>query len=206
MEIIVNDSRIQTWPVGVAILIILMVMSWRRKHSLSHLLCLLMFGAYLMLAIERAFFSIAISGTYVDQMREVPLTSFLNLIPFNFNLTEIPELVYMQIFQNILLTVPFGFGISFVVPLRAKDFIWLVPAVGLGIEGIQLLISLALRYPYRVIDVNDAILNALGVLVGYIIFRIFAWIMVMAMRSLRIQYGGLAAYIYDVTNRASGTN
>lgn len=191
------------WPIVVVALIIIVVFLWRKKPSYSYLLCFAVFCIYLVFALDKAFFPIAISGEYVDSMRQVPFSSFINLTPFNFNLSEMPELVYMQIFQNMLLTIPFGFGVSFVAPIRRKDILWLAPAIGIGIEAIQLLISLMLRYPYRVIDINDAILNALGILIGYGIFSTFAWVYVWATKRLGIRQWGLTAYIYDVARRAS---
>ncbi len=202
MVVEVNGLRIAMWPLGFFIVIILMTILWNRKHSLSYQLCFAVFAVYLFFAFDKVFFPIAINGTYADAMREVPFSSFINLIPFNFNLTEIPELVIGQILQNILLTVPFGFGVSFIVPLKPKHFLWLIPAVGLGIEATQILISLILQYPYHVIDINDSILNALGVLIGYIIFRIFAWLYTWLTRRLAIRLGGLPAYIDEVSRRA----
>lgn len=204
MELVLDVLRIDIWPLGLVILGVLLVVLWRRTQSLSALLCLFIFGIYLLFAVDRAFFPIAISGSYADEMRKVErVSSFINLIPFNFNFSEIPDIVFRQIFQNVLLTVPFGFGVSFVARLRAKDFAWLIPVIGFGIETMQVLISLLLRYPYRVIDINDALLNTLGVLIGYGSFRIFAWFYVWVVQRLGIKYRGLAAYIYDVASRAS---
>jgi glycopeptide antibiotics resistance protein len=48
--------------------------------------------------------------------------------------------------------------------------------VGLGIEASQLAISLLLGVCYRSVDINDVLLNACGVLVGYMLYCICAWI------------------------------
>jgi glycopeptide antibiotics resistance protein len=156
--------------------------------------------------VDKAFFPIEISGDYADAMRQVPFSSFINLVPFNFGfgLSEMPGLVVMQIVQNILLTVPFGFGLSFVARVRPRDFRWIIPAVGVGIEGMQLIISLALGYPYHVIDINDAILNALGVLIGYRLFCLFAVAYAWVVRRMSSAPGGLPGYLYAVASRATG--
>jgi glycopeptide antibiotics resistance protein len=187
VEVVLDDLRIALWPVGVAGLLVLLVILWRAKRSPAYLVCVTVFSIYLLLALDKAFFPISMSGSYVDAMRQARFSSFVNLIPFNFNLSEMPTLVYLQIFQNVFLTMPFGFGVSFVAPVRARDFLWLIPATGFGIETIQLVIALMLRYPYRVIDVNDAMLNALGVLTGYGIFRVFAWLYVLTSQRLGIE-------------------
>ena len=51
---------------------------------------------------------------------------------------------------------------NFIRRLRLKDILWLSFAVGFGIESVQLLMTLILRYPYRVVDINDVWLNAVG--------------------------------------------
>lgn len=205
MQIELNDIRFPTWPVAAVVFIVRMIILWRRKHNLSYLICFAIFSFYLALAADKVFFPIAISGTYADTMRlQAPFSAFINLAPFNFNfsLSEMPDLVILQIVQNILLTIPFGFGVSFVVRLKPKDFLWLVPAVGLGTELLQLIIGLILRYPYRTIDINDAILNALGVLIGYVVFRIFARLYLWMTQRFAINLRGLAAYIAVVASQA----
>jgi glycopeptide antibiotics resistance protein len=200
----VGYTSIGLLPLGIALLVLVGLIRLYQTRSLSYLLCFAVFGVYLLFAVDKAFFPINISGDYVDTMRQVPFTSFINLVPFNFNFSEMPELVVMQMYQNVLLTIPFGFGLSFVARLRPKDFAWIIPATGVGIEAAQLVISLALGYPYRVIDVNDAILNALGVLIGYALFRLFAGVYAWAVRRLGIAPGGLPGYIYHVASRAKG--
>ena len=61
--------------------------------------------------------------------------------------------------------------------------------------------TLILRYPYRVVDINDVWLNAVGVLIGYGLFRIFAWLyrLVVPQRP-GTKHGGLLAYLYAVAD------
>jgi glycopeptide antibiotics resistance protein len=125
-----------------------------------------------------------------------------NFVPFNYDFSFIPHMVWRQIFENILLTVPFGFGISFVMRLKPRHFLWLIPAVGLALEGMQVI--LALLGVGRTIDINDVILNGLGVLIGYLLFRVFAWLYVRAAHRLGLPRSGLFGYVYDVSVRASG--
>jgi len=107
------------------------------------------------------------------------------------------------IIGNIILTMPFGFGLSFVVPIKAKAIFGIAVGVGFGIEAIQLIISLLLGYPYRVIDVNDALLNACGVLLGFGLFRIFTWLYLSALSStIDKEHGGLPAYIDKIARQA----
>lgn len=195
MFIEVGGSYIPTWPGGVVIIVVLMIILWRRKHGFVYLTCFTLFGIYLLFALDKALFPIVISGPYADAMREGRrLSSFINLIPLNFNFSELPNLVLLQIFQNILLTIPFGFGVSFIAPVRPKDFRWIIPAVGFGIEGMQLLSSLILGYPHRVLDINDAILNTAGVAIGYGLFRVLAWLYLLVAQRFSIGHSGLTAF------------
>lgn len=179
MRIGVGDFEASLWPTASFVLIVCLVFLWCRKHSRFYLFCFLIFGIYLLFALDKVFFPIRVNSDYIEVISPAQFMRSINLIPFNFNLNELANIVILQIFQNILLTVPFGFGVNFIVPVKAKHMLWLALAVGVGSETGQLIIGLLLRYPYRIIDVNDAMLNALGVLIGYGIFKAVVWLYVL---------------------------
>jgi glycopeptide antibiotics resistance protein len=56
-----------------------------------------------------------------------------------------------------------------------------------------------------VVDVNDLILNGTGVLLGYALFRCFAWAYLKAGEYLNIKYKWLFADILDVAFQAQAT-
>lgn len=200
------EYGIDIWPLFVIALVVLLGVLWRRGHSLSYLLCCMVFGIYLLFALDKTFFPLQISGAYADSMREYgSFAQSINLVPFSFGPFGTFESTFTTLMLNVLLTIPFGFGINFILPIRAKSFIWLGFAVGLGIETAQLLISLLLRYPWRYIDVNDVLMNAVGVWIGYGLFRVFAWLYVMATERLGIRHWGLTDYVYAVASRVNGT-
>ena len=173
MQIFIDNLVFETWPIGVFLLGLVLLR--HRNRSAAYLFCVAVFGIYLLCAFEMVFFPVRILREYLGAQR-LPFPASVNLIPLNFDFSELPHIVARQIFQNILLTIPFGFGLSFVAVVRARDFRWIAPAVGISIEAVQLLLSLLLGYHTRVIDINDALLNAFGVLVGYGGFRVFAWL------------------------------
>lgn len=196
---------IDIWPAGNVLLIIPLVILWRRQHSLSYLICFAVLGIYLVFALDKVFFPLQVGGDYPDA--QTPFSSLVNLIPFYPGPWGYSEGFFVTNLQNMILTIPFGFGVNFVAPTRGKTFLWLAPAVGLGIETVQLGISaLGLSHPYRLADVNDVIMNALGIFVGYGIFRVFAWLYVWMTRRFRIEHRGLAAYFYDVAAHAHATH
>ena len=70
---------------------------------------------------------------------------------------------------NVLTLAPLGFLLPFAAPRLATWRRMAVVALlfPLGIEVLQLAVSLALGYSYRVTEVDDVLLNFTGVLLGY---------------------------------------
>jgi glycopeptide antibiotics resistance protein len=197
---------LQIWPVGAMLLavlfVVLLVIFWRRWHSFTQLLCLVVFSFYLLMALEKLFFPIYLTGSYADAMRQADLSQNFNLIPFYFGPYSNLENSLETLALNVLLTIPFGFGINFLVHITPRRILWIALVVGLFTEGGQFLISLLIGYLYHIVDINDVLMNALGVLVGYTIFRVFAWLYVWIMGRFSFKHWGFIGYIYDVTSQA----
>ena len=182
--------------IGIGFLVVLLPILWWRKHNLSYLLFFSLFWVYLLAVVQVVFFPIAINTDYGG-------TTFMpsiNLIPFYFGscFSNMPELCVRGIIDNIILTIPFGFGVNFLVRVKPRNFFWLAIAVGLGFEFSQLMLSIAFRSGFRAVDINDAILNVTGVLLGYAFFRTFAWSYLKATEHFGIKHKWLFADIYDV--------
>jgi len=130
-----------------------------------------------------------------------PVTSFMsrvNFIPGDLGAYGI-FFDSRQLILNVLLAVPFGFGVNFVLQPGRIGIGWLTLAFGVAIECLQLAISLTLGYAYRVIDVNDVLLNALGVLIGYVLFCVFAKVYLTVIRRVETdRLEGLASYLLEV--------
>lgn len=122
----------------------------------------------------------------------------INLIPFYFGRCEMISLCMRDIFDNILLTIPFGFGISFVLWFKPKNIIWLAVAVGFVLEITQLVISFVFRSAFRSVDINDAMLNATGVLIGYCLFRSFGWVYLWITQRFGIKPKYIFASVYNI--------
>jgi glycopeptide antibiotics resistance protein len=198
--------RLEFFPfpfiLGLAILAALLIVRWRQKCNAWYLVCFYLFGVYLLLVVGVTLFPLPFPNNNVDisiWQTVVFTLSHVNLIPFYYGPHATPNFLIPEIIQNVLLTVPFGFGVSFVARLKARNFIWLGLAVGLAIEFIQLLFSFGVGGSYRSVDINDLLLNALGVWIGYGLFRIFAWLV---QRSGRGGKTGLAIFIQEVASRA----
>ena len=109
----------------------------------------------------------------------------INLIPF---MVDCKFVLQKTMLLNILLTMPFGFGINFLhnKKFNVSNILIVGLLVGLILEGIQVVISLILGFPYRYIDMTDCICNLSGCVVGFIAFLIFAklWIVILGKLSL----------------------
>src|SRR5688572_22317246 len=74
---------------------------------------------------------------------------------------------------NVLALAPFGVFLPILWPSR-RSLISVVGAglaISLALEAVQLGLSLLIGAPYRVADVDDVIINVLGVALGYGLYR-----------------------------------
>lgn len=193
------------WPLLAAAFVVLLFVIWRKTHSLCYLLCVAVFSVYLVFALDRVLLPLEITGSYADAMKQVPFSANLNLIPFYFNGGRFEDSIEPMLL-NVLLTVPFGFGINFLMPVRTRRALWIALVVGLSTEGLQLILSLLVGYAYRIIDVNDMLMNALGVLVGYGLFRLAAGLYLWLSRRLSFPRWGVFDFLYAVADQKNIIN
>lgn len=74
---------------------------------------------------------------------------------------------------NVLAFAPFGVFLPMLWP-RWRALIGIVAvalAISLAIEAVQLGLSLLMGFPYRVADIDDILLNVLGIALGYAAYR-----------------------------------
>ena len=199
-----HDS--QLWLLVALFFLSLLIYSWRKNRNVNSLFFRCIFLVYLFFLLDITFFPISVNSSYTSL--EEGFRFGINWIPFNWDFSFLPHIVFWQIIQNILLTVPFGFGISFVLQLKPQFLLWIVPAVGISIELVQFLISLTIGYTYRIIDINDVILNALGVLIGYSLFRVFGIFILWLTHQFEqhpITQAGIMVYVRQVVTQHTQT-
>jgi glycopeptide antibiotics resistance protein len=71
---------------------------------------------------------------------------------------------------NVLLMVPFGFGLPFITSFRMKQVVAVGMLFSIAIELLQLVTGLLAGITFRVADVDDVIFNTVGVAIGYGLF------------------------------------
>jgi glycopeptide antibiotics resistance protein len=164
---------------GLLTLAFLLAILWSRKHGPAYLFCFSLFFGYLMAVLSVVFFPIRLPQVWpggITLQTTIWALSHINLIPFNFGdlFSMNAKIIFEQLVGNILLTAPFGFGLPFLVPISTRRILWLALYAGLALETTQLgieLLGLVSGYGHS-IDINDVLLNAAGVLVGYGLFRV----------------------------------
>lgn len=103
--------------------------------------------------------------------------TWYNLVPFATIAETVSggfgETAFLQIFGNILLSVPFGF---FVMMWMKKPKLWKMFVFAFGftvtIEITQMFLGFAINNMYRNVDIDDVILNATGAFIGFGIYKI----------------------------------
>ena len=180
--------------IGLVALFIVLIVLWKQKKSFSYMFFLSIFWVYIIGVVSVIVFPFPIG---------IPNANFkpdINLVPFDFGCCDprMLSLCIRNLYENILLTIPFGFGISFIARIKPSNIVWLAIAVGFVFELSQLVIALIFRSSFRTVDINDVILNAAGVLIGYGIFRIFGWLYSAVVHKLQAQPHFIFAYIYDI--------
>ncbi len=170
MYLEVNNLAIPLWPLAALMLLCALSIHWHNHPDRTALWVRLAFGLYLMLLIHLVFFPLAINGDYVNVMRTLPLMARSNWVPFFLEAYPPSSYALAGMVGNLLLTLPFGFGINFLRPNSKMIFVWAVLLPGFGLEATQFLLRLVLRYPYRALDINDVICNFSGALLGFFLY------------------------------------
>ena len=186
--------------IGVGLLALLLPVIWWRKRNFSYLLFFSLFWLYGLAVVQAVIFHFVINTSDTA----AGFAPSINLIPFYFGecFTYLPALCIRGIAENILLTIPCGFGINFLTTLRPRAVFWLALAVGVGFELAQLCISLLFHSGFRAVDINDAMLNAAGFCLGYAAFRAFAWGYISLIEHFRFKPKWLFADIFNIVIQA----
>ncbi len=120
------DFDILTWFIGILILVLLLFILWKQKRTLSYLIFFSVFWIYLLILVSVTIFPIPLpdAGTFLTKQQITFVLSHVNFAPFKYlsDPSANPHIIFLEIFQNVLLTIPFGFGVSFISQLKARDF------------------------------------------------------------------------------------
>jgi len=189
--------------VGLGLLFVLLTILRRKQRRAAFLLCFSAFWLYLLLVVNATLFPIPLPDGLAFRQPAAYILSHVNLVPLDFGglFSLHPNVILHELVGNILLTIPLGFGLNFITRYRARHALGLAVAAGLAIETAQLGVSLVVGGRYRGVDINDVLLNAAGVMIGYGLFWVFAWLYRTVTDRLGGAHTGLLAYIYEAAQK-----
>ena len=151
-----------------------------KLQKIIQLAATLVFSLYLAALFYAVLFSFPVNLA-TNRQGTIEILSHINWIPFSYLNSPYAVIItwqsmqasfWREIIQNTLLTLPFGLGLAYFLRPTWKKALGLSFLVGFGTETAQLVLSLLLGYTIRIIDTTDIILNTLGALFGFLIFRI----------------------------------
>lgn len=87
---------------------------------------------------------------------------------------------------NVLLMMPFGFGLPFITKFRMKKIVAAGVLFSITIELLQLITGLMSNMTFRVADINDVIFNTTGAAAGYLLFVVFVRIYCRTSRNWKV--------------------
>ncbi len=156
-----RDVLTDTWPMIVLTCVVLIsirltyLLKNKQKLVIGNEIMMLTFIVYILCLFQ------IVTSQDVSGVHGVNLTIFKELTRYQFG----SRLFIRNIVGNILMFIPFGFFTSYYLKLDKKRYIfYLALIVSIVIELIQLKIG-------RAFDVDDIILNIVGSLFGYFLYR-----------------------------------
>ncbi|SDW51092.1 Glycopeptide antibiotics resistance protein [Marininema mesophilum] len=146
---------------------------WGKRHSLGGHLLHLSFILYLIVIVALTFFPIPLdhsgSSYNITKNSWVPFHSTKDILRY-----ASPKFALTQVGGNLALFLPFGFMLPWISPWwnHLPRTILLSFGIALGIEFLQLTITLSVHTNYRSFDVDDIGLNTIGALLGALLYRL----------------------------------
>jgi glycopeptide antibiotics resistance protein len=168
----------------------------KKKKNLAYVLFFTIFYIYLYEVLDHTllqFQSLLLLEHFVPDLmlRGVEAGRSLNLIPLATLTLEDGRTSLL----NILMMMPFGFGLPFITNLRMKKVVVAGVLLSTGIELLQFITGFMANMTFRIADVNDVIFNTVGVAIGYILFVAFLRIYRRVFRNWKISTNPILRYI-----------
>jgi len=143
----------------------------KKKKSLVYLIFFTIFYVYIVKVLDYTLFqfqSLLLLKHFMPDLilHGQTVGKNMNLIPL---ITLTPEDLKTSLL-NILLLIPFGFGLPFITNFRMKKIVVIGALFSIVIEFLQLITGFMAKITFRIADINDVIFNTVGVAAGYILF------------------------------------
>ena len=143
----------------------------KKKKSLAYLIFFTIFYVYIVKVLDYTLFQFQSLVLLKHFMPDLILNGqtdgkAVNLIP----LITLTAQDLKTSLLNILLLIPFGFGLPFITDYRMQKIVVLGAFFSIVIESMQLITGFMAKITFRIADINDVIFNTVGVAIGYILF------------------------------------
>lgn len=183
--------------VGLIWAVSVLFLKLKKKKSLVYLLFFTIFYIYLYKVLDYTllqFQSLLLLKHFLPNLmlNGVEAGRSANLVP----LATLTQEDVKTSLLNILMMLPFGFGLPFVTNFRFKKVVVGGLLLSIAIEFLQLVTGFTANTTFRVADVNDLIFNTIGVAVGYMLFVGFVHIYRRTFRNWNIS-NSILRYIAD---------
>jgi glycopeptide antibiotics resistance protein len=170
----------------------------KKKKSLAYLIFFTIFYIYIVKVLDYTLFqfqSLVVLRYFTPDLILNGQTAeqSMNLIPLITLTSQDLETSLL----NILLLIPFGFGLPFVTNFRMKKTIVMGALFSIFIEFMQRITGLIANIMFRVADINDVIFDTVGVAIGYILFIGFVRIYRHISHSWKIAANPILRYITE---------
>ena len=154
---------------GIIILAVVEIALFFRKNKIARSIIIGLLIMYLTLALSVTLFPIPFQEMYDSGYTH-------NFIPFKSIVSSINAGIrpfVSSVLGNVVLTMPFGFLMTILVKNKSfKNALIFIISFSVIIEALQFCIGLWIGYWYRNVDVDDLILNTIGGIIGWGIYRI----------------------------------
>ena len=158
----IKEVLYDTWPMIALTCVVLItirltyLIKYKQKMNIGNEMMMLAFIVYILCLFQ------IVTSQDVSSVHGVNVTLFKELTRYQIG----SRLFIRNIIGNILMFIPFGFFTSYYLKLDKKRIIFYITmVVSIVIELIQLKIG-------RAFDVDDIILNVVGSLLGYFMYRL----------------------------------
>lgn len=164
----------------------------KKRKTFAYLLFFTIFFVYMVKVIEYTQFPIYLSETMRANIGQ-NVWKNMNLIP----LITLGYVSLKTSLLNILVTIPFGFGLPFISRFRMSKVVLVGILTSIALETLQMVTAFGARFTFRIVDINDVIFNTLGVALGYILFVWFIYVVRFILNRWHIEQNVILRYIYE---------
>lgn len=187
---------LSTLPLLALVVVVVGVIGATRRPASGRWLATGIFAFYLVGVAHFVILPLTFDPRAAEMAGPIDIARLVELRPFFVAGGDVMPL--SQALLNVLVSVPFGFGLPFVLRVRPGTVIGLGLLFSVGIEMTQLVAdAFYLALPTWSIDINDVLLNATGVIVGYATFRLCGPLYVRSLGRLPVRRGPWA-HFHDV--------